>query len=72
MELVHMDTMGPIQMDYKGYQYVIVVVDEVTHYTVIVFAKDKISIPVFIVNILKQMSSLSGKTLQAIRTDRGT
>jgi hypothetical protein len=71
MELVHMDTQGPIS---KGglSRYLSAFVDDATHYAVIVLSANKYVIPKIVISVLKMMSVQSKYPLLAIRSDRGT
>jgi len=72
MQLVHMDTQGPIGGSYGLSKYINVFVDESSHFAVTVFTDNKFSIPKLVIAVLKRMSQMSGQPLLNIRTDRGT
>jgi Reverse transcriptase (RNA-dependent DNA polymerase)/GAG-pre-integrase domain len=72
MALVHMDIMGPVDSCIFGFKYILVFVEHVSHLAVVHFTKTKDVIPTLVVAILKLMMARTRKSLQWIRTDRGT
>ena len=72
MSLVHLDVQGPIGGSTGVEKYILVLVDEATHYTVVILTGSKAAIPDVLITALKWMGVQSGHKLQAIRTDRGT
>ncbi|GJY49426.1 retrovirus-related pol polyprotein from transposon TNT 1-94 [Tanacetum coccineum] len=69
LHLLHMDLCGPMRIaSINGKRYVLVIMDDYSCYTWVVFLKSKDEAPEEIKNFLKRITVL----LQALRTDNGT
>nr|GFA58120.1 retrovirus-related Pol polyprotein from transposon TNT 1-94 [Tanacetum cinerariifolium] len=73
LHLLHMDLCGPMRIaSIKGKRYVLVIVDDYSHYTCVHFLRSKDEAPDVIIKFLKRISVLLQSPIIIIRTDNGT
>nr|GFA75161.1 hypothetical protein [Tanacetum cinerariifolium] len=70
--LLHMDLCGPMRISsINGKRYVLVIVDDYSHYTWVHFLRSKDEAPEVIIKFLKRISVLLQSPVIIIRTDNG-
>ncbi|GJS89526.1 retrovirus-related pol polyprotein from transposon TNT 1-94 [Tanacetum coccineum] len=73
LHLFHMDLCDPMRIaSINGKQYVLVIVDDYSRYTWVVFLRSKDEAPEEIKNFLKRITVLLQATIIIVRTDNGT
>ena len=73
LEIVHMDTMGPMQTTgHEGVLYAVPVLDDYSSYTAMVFAQSKDQIAEKVVDLLTYLQRQAGFKVLCIRSDHGT
>ncbi|GKE00867.1 retrovirus-related pol polyprotein from transposon TNT 1-94 [Tanacetum coccineum] len=73
LHLLHMDLCGPMRVEsINGKQYVLVIVDDYSHYTWVHFLRSKDDAPEVIIKILKQIQVLLQASVIIVRTDNRT
>ncbi|GJU80673.1 retrovirus-related pol polyprotein from transposon TNT 1-94 [Tanacetum coccineum] len=73
LHLLHMDLCGPMRVaNINGKRYVLVIVDDYSRYTWVVFLISKDEAPEEIKNILKRITILLQAPVIIVRTDNGT
>ncbi|GJX92552.1 retrovirus-related pol polyprotein from transposon TNT 1-94, partial [Tanacetum coccineum] len=76
MEVLHtlqMDLCSPIRVQsINGKKYILVIVDDYSRFTWVMFLRSKDETPEFVINFLKQIQVGLNKTVRYIRTDNGT
>nr|GEV19674.1 hypothetical protein [Tanacetum cinerariifolium] len=73
LHLLHMDLCGPVIIaSIYGKRYVLVIVDDYSHYTWVQFLRSKDEAPEVIKTFLKRISILFQSPVIIIRTDKGT
>ena len=72
LELLHIDLMGPGQVQsLGGKKYILVVVDDFTRYTWIVLLKDKAEAPEKMIHLCKKLQVEKDTMVARIRSDHG-
>ncbi|GKD24466.1 retrovirus-related pol polyprotein from transposon TNT 1-94 [Tanacetum coccineum] len=73
LHLIHMDLCGPMRItSINGKRYVLVIVDDYSHYTWVHFLRSKDEAPEVIKTFLKRITVLLQSPVIIIRTDNGT
>ncbi|GJR00234.1 putative ribonuclease H-like domain-containing protein [Tanacetum coccineum] len=73
LHLLHMDLCGPMRIaSINGKRYVLVIVDDYSRYTWVVFLRSKDEAPEEIKNFLKRITVLLQAPVIIVRTDNGT
>nr|GEU41097.1 retrovirus-related Pol polyprotein from transposon TNT 1-94 [Tanacetum cinerariifolium] len=73
LHLLHMDLCGPMRIaSINGKQYVLVIVDDYSHYTWVHFLRSKDEAPDVVIKFLKRITVLLQSPVIIIRTDNGT
>nr|GFB72140.1 retrovirus-related Pol polyprotein from transposon TNT 1-94 [Tanacetum cinerariifolium] len=73
LHLLHMDLCGPMRIaSINGKRYVLVIVDDYSHYTWVHFLRSKDEAPDVIIKFLKRITILLQSPVIIIRTDNGT
>ncbi|GJS77206.1 retrovirus-related pol polyprotein from transposon TNT 1-94 [Tanacetum coccineum] len=73
LHLLHMDLCGPMRIaSINGKRYVLVIVDDYSRYTWVVFLRSKDEAPEEIKNLLKRITVLLQAPVIIVRTDNGT
>ncbi|GJS79355.1 retrovirus-related pol polyprotein from transposon TNT 1-94 [Tanacetum coccineum] len=73
LHLLHMDLCGPMRItNINGKRYVLVIVDDYSRYTWVVFLRSKDEAPEEIKNFLKRITVLLQAPVIIVRTDNGT
>ncbi|GKC68418.1 retrovirus-related pol polyprotein from transposon TNT 1-94 [Tanacetum coccineum] len=73
LHLLHMDLCGPMRIaSINGKRYVLVIVDDYSRYTWVVFLRSKDEAPEEIKNFLKRITVLLQALVIIVRTDNGT
>nr|GFD37762.1 ribonuclease H-like domain-containing protein [Tanacetum cinerariifolium] len=72
LHLLHMDLCGPMRIaSINGKRYILVIVDDYSHYTWVHFLRSKDKAPVVIITFLKRITVLFQSPVIIIRTDNG-
>ncbi|KAJ9557109.1 hypothetical protein OSB04_011723 [Centaurea solstitialis] len=67
LQMLHVDLCGPIaKQSLNGKKYILVLVDEFSHYTWVEFVRKKSHVPMLLINLLKRLQ------VRVIRSDIGT
>nr|KAJ0227041.1 hypothetical protein LSAT_V11C100046250 [Lactuca sativa] len=73
LHLLHMDLFGPIPVrSLGGSKYTVVVVDEFTRFTWVVFLKKKSHATQEIISLIRRNETLTGLKVKQLRSDHGT
>nr|KAJ0208804.1 hypothetical protein LSAT_V11C400202500 [Lactuca sativa] len=73
LHLLHMDLFGPIPvLSLGGNKYTLVVVDEFTRFTWVVFLKKKSHAAQEIISLIRKNETLTGLKVKQLRSDHGT
>nr|GEW00292.1 hypothetical protein [Tanacetum cinerariifolium] len=73
LHLLHMDLCGPMRIaSINGKRYILVIVDDYSHYTWVHFLRSKDEAPAVIITFLKRIMVLLQSPVIIIRTDNGT
>nr|GFB22478.1 retrovirus-related Pol polyprotein from transposon TNT 1-94 [Tanacetum cinerariifolium] len=73
LHLLHIDLCGPMRIaSINGKQYILVIVDDYTHYTWVHFLRSKVEAPAVIITFLKRITVLLQSSVIIIRTDNDT
>nr|KAJ0205508.1 hypothetical protein LSAT_V11C500231720 [Lactuca sativa] len=73
LHLLHMDLFGPIPVhSLGGNKYTLVVVDEFTRFTWVVFLKKKSHVAQEIISLIRKNETLTGLKVKQLRSDHGT
>ena len=73
LELLHMDLFGPIPVtSLGGMKYTLVIVDDYSRYTWVIFLKSKDQTCNNLINIIKRLQNQKSLKVSKIRSDRGT
>ena len=73
LELLHMDLFGPIPItSLGGMKYTLVIIDDYSRYTWVVFLKSKDQTGFNLINIIKRLQNEKSLSVKKIRSDRGT
>nr|GFA48392.1 retrovirus-related Pol polyprotein from transposon TNT 1-94 [Tanacetum cinerariifolium] len=73
LHLLHMDLCGPMRIaSIIGKRYILVIVDDYSHYTWVHFLRSKDEAPEVIIKFLKRITVLLQSPVIIIRTDNGT
>ncbi|GKE29326.1 retrovirus-related pol polyprotein from transposon TNT 1-94, partial [Tanacetum coccineum] len=73
LHTLHMDLCGPMRVQsINGKKYILVIVDEYSRFTWVMFLRSKDETPAFIINLLKQLQVGLNKIVRFVRTDNGT
>ncbi|GKA48178.1 retrovirus-related pol polyprotein from transposon TNT 1-94 [Tanacetum coccineum] len=68
-----MDLCGPLRVQsINGKKYILVIVDDYSRFTWVMFLRSKDETPAFVINLLKQLQVGLNKTVLFVRTDNGT
>ncbi|GJY87928.1 retrovirus-related pol polyprotein from transposon TNT 1-94 [Tanacetum coccineum] len=71
--LLHMDLYGPMRIaSVNGKKYILVIVDDYSRFTWVIFLASKDEAPDFIIKFLKMIQVRFNATVRNIRTDNGT
>ena len=72
LELLHINLMGPTRVQsLGGKKYILVVVDDFTRYTQVVFLRDKAEAPEKMIHLCKKLQVEKGTVIAKIRSDHG-
>ena len=72
LELLHIDLMGPVRVQsLGGKKYILVVVDDFTRYTWVVFLKDKAEAPEKMIHLCKKFQIEKDTVIARIKSDHG-
>ncbi|KAI3668197.1 hypothetical protein L6452_43274 [Arctium lappa] len=73
LQLLHMDLFGPVNIQsIAGKKYTLVIVDEFSCYTWVIFLRCKSDTPEELISFVKKMEVLNNLTVRSIRSDHGT
>ncbi|KAI3729523.1 hypothetical protein L6452_18183 [Arctium lappa] len=73
LQLLHMDLFGPVNIQsIAGKKYTLVIVDEFSRYTWVIFLRCKSDTPEELISFVKKMEVLNNLTVRSIRSDHGT
>lgn len=73
LHMLHMDLFGPMSVgSLGGKNYTLVIVDEFTRYTWVIFLKAKSEAPKEIINLIKREQLQISFTVKQLRSDHGT
>ncbi|KAI3715006.1 hypothetical protein L6452_21969 [Arctium lappa] len=73
LQLLHMDLFGPVNIQsIAGKKYTLVIVDEYSCYTWVIFLRCKSDTPEELISFVKKMEVLNNLTVRSIRSDHGT
>ncbi|KAI3681369.1 hypothetical protein L6452_36163 [Arctium lappa] len=73
LQLLHMDLFGPVNIQsIAGKKYTLVIVDEYSRYTWVIFLRCKSDTPEELISFVKKMEVLNNLTVRSIRSDHGT
>nr|GFB47993.1 putative ribonuclease H-like domain-containing protein [Tanacetum cinerariifolium] len=73
LHLLHMDLCGPMRIaSINGKRYILVIMDDYSHYTWVHFLRSKDEAPAVIITFLKRITVLLQSHVIIIRTDNGT
>ncbi|XP_075489488.1 uncharacterized protein LOC142528329 [Primulina tabacum] len=73
LELLHMDLFGPIPvMRLGGRKYTLVVIDDFSRFTCVIFLSSKDQTADQLIKLLKRLQNEKSKAIDRIRSDRGT
>ncbi|KAI3733481.1 hypothetical protein L6452_12924 [Arctium lappa] len=73
LQLLHMDLFGPVNIQsIAGKKYTLVIVDEYSRYTWVIFIRCKSDTPEELISFVKKMEVLNNLTVRSIRSDNGT
>ncbi|KAI3718223.1 hypothetical protein L6452_19085 [Arctium lappa] len=73
LQLLHMDLFGPVNIQsIAGKKYTLVIVDEYSRYTWVIFLRCKSDTPEELISFVKKMEVLNNLTVRSIRRDHGT
>ncbi|KAI3718218.1 hypothetical protein L6452_19080 [Arctium lappa] len=73
LQLLHMDLFGPVNIQsIAGKKYTLVIVDEFSRYTWVIFLRCKSDTLEELISFVKKMEVLNNLTVRSIRSDHGT
>ncbi|KAI3692485.1 hypothetical protein L6452_32301 [Arctium lappa] len=73
LQLLHIDLFGPVNIQsIAGKKYTLVIVDEFSRYTWVIFLHCKSDTPEELISFVKKMEVLNNLTVRSIRIDHGT
>ncbi|KAI3672740.1 hypothetical protein L6452_38838 [Arctium lappa] len=73
LQILHMDLFGPVNIQsIVGKKYTLVIVDEYSRYTWVIFLCYKSDTPEELISFVKKMEVLNNLTVRSIRSDHGT
>ncbi|KAI3745848.1 hypothetical protein L6452_08259 [Arctium lappa] len=73
LQLLHMDLFGSVNIQsIAGKKYTLVIVDEYSRYTWVIFLRCKSDTPEELISFVKKMEVLNNLTVRSIRSDHGT
>ncbi|KAI3771634.1 hypothetical protein L6452_02800 [Arctium lappa] len=73
LQLLHMDLFGPVNIQsIAGKKYTLVIIDEYSRYTWVIFLRCKSDTPEELISFVKRMEVLNNLTVRSIRSDHGT
>nr|GEU99425.1 receptor-like kinase TMK4 [Tanacetum cinerariifolium] len=73
LHTLHMDLCRPMRVDsINGKRYILVIIDDYSRFTLVMFLRSKDETPKFVIKFLKQIQVCLNKTVRFIQTDNGT
>ncbi|KAJ9566336.1 hypothetical protein OSB04_002302 [Centaurea solstitialis] len=73
LQMLDVDLCGPIAVQsFGGRKYILVLVDEFSHFTWVKFMKKKSQVPSLLINLLKRLQVLHDSQVRVLRSDNGT
>ena len=73
LDMLHMDLCGPMRIEsINGKKYILVIVDDYSRYTWVMFLRSKDEAPGIIITFLKRIQILLRAQIRIVRTDNGT
>ncbi|GJW29210.1 retrovirus-related pol polyprotein from transposon TNT 1-94 [Tanacetum coccineum] len=73
LHTLHMDLCGPLRVhSINGKRYILVIVDDYSRFTWVMFLRSKDETPAFVINLLKQLQVGLNKIVWFMQTDNGT
>ncbi|KAI3680869.1 hypothetical protein L6452_35646 [Arctium lappa] len=73
LQLLHMDLFGPVNIQsIAGKKYTLVIIDEYSRYTWVIFLRCKSDTPEELISFVKKMEVVNNLTVRSIRSDHGT